>query len=166
MTVQQVLFIVLSLGALGGALGVVVSRNLFHAGLYLTLSLAGVAGYYVLLNAGFLAAVQLMIYVGAISILIIFAIMVSQRVMSTREPMGNEQTWVAGLLALLLLVTLVVIITQITPWQNVSPPDPPANVIAQIGELFLGSYVLPFEVASILMLVALVGAVILAREGE
>jgi NADH:ubiquinone oxidoreductase subunit 6 (subunit J) len=166
MTVQQILFVVISIGAVGGALGVVLSRNLFHAGLFLALSFGGVAGYYILLDAGFLAAVQLMIYVGAIAILIIFAIMVSQRVMASRQRMGNDQRWIAGLLALLLLFALVLIIGQIGLWQNVSPPAPATDTISQIGELFLGSYVLPMEVASILLLVALVGAIILARESE
>ncbi|MFQ5612457.1 MAG: NADH-quinone oxidoreductase subunit J [Anaerolineae bacterium] len=166
MTVQQVLFVVLSIGTLGGALGVVTSRNLFHAGLFLALSFSGVTGYYVLLNAGFLAAVQLMVYVGAIAILILFAIMVSQRVMSARQRASNEQVWAAALVALLLLAVLVAIILQIGPWQNASLGPAPAGTIAEIGQLFLGSYVLPFEVASILLLVALVGAIILAREGE
>ena len=67
--VQTVIFVVLTAITLGGALGVVTSRNLFHGALYLVLSLAGVVGYYVMLNAGFLAAVQLLIYIGAIAIL-------------------------------------------------------------------------------------------------
>ena len=74
--VRYIVFLLLTVMTLGGALGVVVSRNLFHSALFLVLSFAGVVGYYVLLDAGFLAAVQLLIYIGAIAILILFAVIV------------------------------------------------------------------------------------------
>ena len=73
--IVQTVFWVMTLCTIGGALGVVISRNLFHSALYLILSFFGVTGYYVLLSAGFLAVVQLFIYIGAISVLILFAIM-------------------------------------------------------------------------------------------
>ena len=78
----QIAFWFLTACTLGGGLGVVTSKNLFHSALFLILSLFGVAGYYVLLSAGFLAVVQLLIYVGAIAILILFAIMFSRRIMT------------------------------------------------------------------------------------
>ena len=74
---RTVVFAILTVMTLGGGLGVVSSRNIFHSALFLVLSFAGVVGYYILLDAGFLAVVQLLIYIGAIAILILFAIMVS-----------------------------------------------------------------------------------------
>ena len=90
-TVSHVVFIILSAIALIGALGVVTTRNLFRAALFLVLSFIGVAGFYILLEAEFLAMVQILVYVGAIAILIIFAIMLSQRLMAPGYKASNEQ---------------------------------------------------------------------------
>src|SRR5512137_2550580 len=86
MTIQQILFILISLVVLGSAFLVVVVRNLFHAALFLIVSFFGVAGFYVLLEAGFFAVTQVLVYIGAISILFIFAVML------TRGMMGMERS--------------------------------------------------------------------------
>ena len=168
---RTVVFAILTVMTLGGGLGVVSSRNIFHSALFLVLSFAGVVGYYILLDAGFLAVVQLLIYIGAIAILILFAIMVSRGLMSARQNQRNQQWWIAALVALLIFVVLVVVLSQVdwpiaaeqslaAPSVAVSPQQSP------LGQDLLGPYVIPFEVASILLLVALIGAVILARDTD
>jgi len=164
MTIQHVVFIILSAIALAGALGVVLSRRLFRSALFLVLSFVGVAGFYILLEAGLLAMIQLLVYVGAIAILIIFAIMLSRQAMTTDDKVLNEQWAMGGLVAVLLLAALIYVLVQVN-WQVVEGPVS-ANSIQRLGESLVSSkgFVLPFEVASVLLLVALVGAVIIARE--
>ncbi len=165
--VQTVVFAIFTLMTLGGGLGVVSSRNVFHSALFLVLSFAGVVGYYVLLDAGFLAAVQLLIYIGAIAILILFAIMLSRGLMAQRQSQRNHQWWIAALVALLTFVVLVVMVGQVDwPEADQQALASPSVSISQLGQDLLGPYVIPFEVASVLLLVALIGAVILARETE
>jgi NADH:ubiquinone oxidoreductase subunit 6 (subunit J) len=170
-TVQVVIFAVFTLMTLGGGVGVVSARNLFHSALFLVLSFAGVVGYYVLLNADFLAAVQLLIYIGAIAVLILFAIMLSRGLMAQRQRQRNEQWWIAALVTLLIFVVLAVVLWQVDwPVASDQALASPSAAISRQGSLLgldlLGPYVIPFEVASVLLLVALVGAVILARETE
>ena len=165
MNSTQVIFIILSAVALIGALGVVVSRKLFHAAIFLVLSFVGVAGFYVLLEAEFLAMIQILVYVGAIAILIIFAIMLSRRMMSSEFRASNEQ-WLWALVAgVVLFVILVVILVQVN-WPVVESVMPEEGMVSELGQALVdpGQYLLVFEVASVLLLVALVGAVIIARE--
>ncbi len=176
MTAQQIIFILLSLITLGSAVVVVTYRNLFHAAIAMMLSFLGVAGFYVLLEAGFLAASQLLVYIGAISILIIFAIMMTRRLMSTTETPFNSQ-WVFGLVAAIFVFGLLLFVVQ-QVWAPTAalipvtePPSDPlataavANSIPTMGRFFVSAeqYVLPFELASVLLLAALVGAIVIAR---
>ncbi len=164
MNSTQVIFIILSAVALIGALGVVVSRKLFHAAIFLVLSFVGVAGYYVLLEAEFLAAIQILVYVGAIAILIIFAIMLSRRLMSPEFKARNEQWLWAVVAGVALFAILVVILVQVN-WPVVEAAVPEGTV-SELGQALVNpdQFLLVFEVASVLLLVALVGAVIIARE--
>src|SRR5574341_702100 len=146
------IFGLLALFALGGGLGVVVSRNLFHAALYLVLSLFGIAGLFVLLEAPFLAAVQVLVYVGAISVLITITIMVTRRIMGIMESV-NRQWPVAALVGVLVAATLGFILlgqfAGLTPVAAV-----PADSLNQLGMALVNhqAYLLPFEVASVLLL--------------
>jgi NADH-quinone oxidoreductase subunit J len=164
MSVSQVVFILLSIAALGGALGVVFARNLFRSALALVLSFVGVAGFYVLLEAELLAMIQILVYVGAIAILIIFAIMLSRRLMSSETLPWNEQ-WVGAVIVAVVLFAALVFILIRVDWPT-AEASVPADSISQLGQALVSPdfYVLPFEVASVLLLVALVGAVIIARE--
>jgi NADH:ubiquinone oxidoreductase subunit 6 (subunit J) len=164
MNVSQVVFIILSAVALGGALGVVTNRNLFHAALFLVLSFVGVAGFYILLEAELLAMIQLLVYVGAISILIIFAVMLSRKLMSPDFQAQNEQ-WLGGLLVAVALFVLLAFILLSVSWPTVQA-GVPVDAISELGQALVSpdQFVLVFEVASVLLLVALVGAVIIARE--
>ena len=115
MTVSQVVFIILSIAALGGALGVVFARNLFRSALALVLSFVGVAGFYVLLEAELLAMIQILVYVGAIAILIIFAIMLSRRMMSSETQPWNEQ-WVGAIIVAVVLFAALVFLLVRMDW--------------------------------------------------
>jgi len=164
MSMQHVVFIILSAIALIGALGVVLNRRLFRSALFLVLSFVGVAGFYILLEVELLAMIQLLVYVGAIAILIIFAIMLSRQAMVADDKVLNEQWILGGLAAVALCVALVYVLVQVN-WPVVETAVP-ANSIQRLGESLVNpnGFVLPFEVASVLLLVALVGAVIIARE--
>ncbi|RME30855.1 MAG: hypothetical protein D6793_12935, partial [Thermoflexia bacterium] len=113
LTLSHVLFVLFGLMVLGGAIAVVTVRNLFYAALWLMLVFFGMAGLYVLLEAPFFAAAQLFIYIGAIGILIIFAIMLTRAFMRQPMPRANEQWWLAALLAAVLLGVIVFLILRV-----------------------------------------------------
>lgn len=163
-TLQHVLFVVFGAITLGAALMVVTRRNVFHAALFLILSFFGVAGLYVLLEAPFLAAVQLFIYVGGIAVLIIFAIMLTHDLMDRDEPGFISQWWAAALV----MVTLCGVLGWMALTHDWGAPagSVPDNTIAILGTTLVdpNGMVLPFEVASVLLVVALVGAMTIARE--
>jgi len=164
MTISHVVFGILSAVALIGAVGVVTTRNLFRAALFLVLSFVGVAGLYVLLEAEILAMIQLLVYVGAISILIIFAIMLSRRMMSPEFKIRNEQ-WLWGLITAVALFAVLGWILLNVAWPTAQAAVP-EDAISLLGQALVSpdQYVLVFEAASVLLLVALVGAVVIARE--
>jgi NADH-quinone oxidoreductase subunit J len=164
MTLQQVLFIVLGAVTLGAALMVVTRRNVFRAVLFLILSFLGVAGLYVLLEAPFLAAVQFFIYTSFIAILIIFAIMLTNNVMTPDLPGANRQWWAAAAVTVALL--------GVVGWMIWSHDWAAATgAVSDDGLFLLGTtlvdpegLLLPFGVASVLLLAAIIGAATLARE--
>ena len=167
MTPEQLIFIVVGVVTLVAALSVVTSRNLIHSALWLILALFGVAIFYVLLNAGFFAVVQVVIYIGAIAILFIFAAMLTRRVMQDTGPQSNSNWWIGALIALLLLVGLAFILIN---WQGFTTPESDlANQSARLSQLGLAlvspdQYVLPFELASVLLVAAMIGAIFVAGE--
>jgi NADH-quinone oxidoreductase subunit J len=169
MTPYLIVFIVTAIVTLAAALMVVTARSLIHAALWLILALLGVAVMFVLLNAGFFAVVQVVIYIGAIAILMIFAIMLTRRVMKDTGPRFNRGWWLAVLMSLVLLTGLVWL-TQ--AWSGssatMSPLPPDYDPIRNLGMALVSpnGYVLPFELASILLLAALVGAIVVAWERE
>ena len=181
---SQIIFLILTVITLGSALIVVTNRNLFHAALAMMLSFAGVAGFYAMLNSGFMAAAQLLVYIGAISILVIFAIMMTRRLMSTDESPFNSQAGASALGSIGLFGLLVFVLMRSTDTQSgVAPLLNPLYVPAQqidplltqsvtrMGQVLVDAngYVLPFELASVLLLAALVGAIVVAiptREEE
>jgi len=126
------------------------------------LSFAGVAGLYVLLDAGFIAAIQVLIYIGAISILILFAVMLSQNLMARDERQTQRRWWLGAALAFALTAALVVMLVRASSAMPVG--NTPLVSIEQLGAALVGPFVLPFELTSALLLVALVGAILLARE--
>lgn len=166
---QTITFYISSILALGAGLLVVTNRNLFHAALALMVSFLGVAGIYLSLDAGFLAAAQLLIYIGAISILIIFAIMLTRRMMQTDETPFNSQRWLslgAAFVVFAILFSVIIRVWPLTQDGPVASVDDAVlqNMVVDLGRAFVGAdaYVIPFELASILLLAALVGAIVVA----
>jgi NADH:ubiquinone oxidoreductase subunit 6 (subunit J) len=186
MTIQQLLFFVFAIAVLASAIRVVTSRNLFHSALFLILSFFGVAGFYVLLEAGFFAVAQVLVYIGAISILIIFAVMLT-RGMQSMIP-RNSQAAISAVVCAAIFVLLVfmyqanaiqlpAVLANATarqiggiPWQyageaaSLSPV--PQTYIADFGRALtdINQYAVPFELASVLIVLAMIGAIWVARE--
>jgi NADH-quinone oxidoreductase subunit J len=165
MTATQILFILIAAVTLGAALMVVTTRNLIHAALWLIVSLFGIAVVYVLLNAGFLAVAQVVVYIGAIAILMIFAIMLTRRIAQDTGPRFNSNwAWALGL-SVLIFGALGWMLTNWQGFTLTAPEIGPANdSLRQLGQALVSpnAYILPFELASILLLAALVGAIIVA----
>jgi NADH-quinone oxidoreductase subunit J len=170
LNVQTFVFFLFSLFTLGGGLGVATTRNLMHAALWLILSLFGVAGLFVLLSAPFLAAIQVLVYIGAIAILIVFAVMLTRSLTSLREIFNRPAA--SALAAVLLFLFLAVGIILPVWGQNGSQANlPVSDVVASTTDLGVAfvdrnQYVLPFEVASLLLTAAMIGAIVIARDDE
>jgi NADH:ubiquinone oxidoreductase subunit 6 (chain J) len=168
---QTIAFFVFSVFILGGALGVVTSHNLIHSALYLILSLFGVAGFFVLLSAPFLAAVQVLVYIGAIAILIIFSVMLTRSMTALRQ-VRNQQWWLALPVVVLLFALLAVgVILPVWGAEGLIGSEPVSDIVATTADLGVAlvdgnQYVLPFEVASVLLTAAMIGAIVVARDDE
>jgi NADH-quinone oxidoreductase subunit J len=155
-------FFALAFLIIASAIFVVSSKNIFHSAIFLVLALFGVAGIFVLLDAPFLAAVQVLIYVGAISMLMIFAVMLTARIADRSIRHTNEQVG-TGLIVSLGLLAVILYSLWKTPFQ-ISPAAMPEGAAgAKLGELLLTKFVLPFEIVSVLLLAALIGAVVIAK---
>ncbi|KAB2905892.1 MAG: NADH-quinone oxidoreductase subunit J [Anaerolineae bacterium] len=177
-TYETVAFFIFALTTLGSGIMVVTDENLFHASLYLLFSLFGVSGLFVLLVAPFLAAVQVLVYMGAIGILIIFAIMLTRGMMKM-DQVYNSQRVAAAVVAVLLFIALAVTLTPIVDELEFGEDlnaelaeDPVADVtyetVNELGKVITdrNGFVLPFEVASLLLTAAMIGAIVVAREDE
>ncbi len=170
----QFLFISSALLTLGGAVAVLVTKNIMHSCIYLLASLIGIAGLYATLGADFVAVTQIMVYVGGVVILMLFAVMLTggkdfvsraQNLLGLAPSMGNRWTFSVGI-----LVALVFLATNIKLILNVSKSIPAKtfgnefpSTVNQIGHLLVKEHVLAFELSSVLLLGALVGAAIIAR---
>ncbi len=160
--VQIVSFAVLSGMMLAAALGVVLLNNIVYSAFLLGGVFISLSGLYVLLNADFVAAAQILIYVGAVNVLILFAIMlVNKREVFVPLPRTGLRNGLTTLVCLGLLALLGTMILT-TPWA-VSSAAHPASSIVRIGQHFFSDFLLPFELASVLLLMALIGAVVIAR---
>jgi NADH:ubiquinone oxidoreductase subunit 6 (subunit J) len=158
----SVAFWVLASIAVLAALSVVLVRDVFRAALSLILCFLMVAGLYITLNADFLAAVQILIYVGAISVLIILAIMLTREVQ--RGSPSNRFRLPAFLVAVLFFIGIAFALLN-TPWQISSTPPLEPTTPAIAGLLFgQGGFILPVEIAPVLLLAAILGAIVLVRE--
>ncbi len=151
-------FYVLAAVTLVAAGGVMVSRNLLHAVLFLILTFVGIAGFFVLLSADFIAMAQVIIYVGAISVLILFAVLLTPRAGRNN---GETRFALPGILLAVCLAAVFLFVVHDTAWSTTDTA--PALGADQLGEALLTTWVLPFEIASVLLTAALVGAIMLAR---
>jgi NAD(P)H-quinone oxidoreductase subunit 6 len=160
--VQMITFGVLAIAMIVTALGVVLLEQIVYSAFLLGGVFLSVSGLYLLLNADFVAAAQVLIYVGAVNVLILFAIML----VSNRKPFkAMKQQWLRrGVTAFICVGIFALLATMVlaTPWA-VNPTVNTASTVVQIGKHFFSDYLLPFELASVLLLMAMVGAIILAR---
>jgi len=165
MTAEQIIFLIVGAVTLIAGFLVVTVRNLVHAALWLVATLFGVAIIYTLLNAGFLAVVQVVVYIGAIAILFIFAVMLTRRQAADTGASVNKNWWAGALMSVLTFAALAFLLQSWSGFSKQASAVPSGfDAINQLGEALTSSagYVLPFEVASVLLLAALVGAVYLA----
>jgi len=158
-------FYIMAATVLAGGLGVVLIRSTIYAALFLIMSLVGVAGIYILLSVEFLALVQILIYAGAVTVLVVFALMLT-RITDLKERFDGEQRPFAALAALALLGAFIAMWTQ-TDW----PRDVDQLSVVPfttIGDALFNRWAVPFEIASGVLLVALIGSIVIAtrEEGE
>ena len=164
MTALQIIFLISAAVILASAVMVTVTRNLVHAALWLIAALFGVAVVFAVLEAGFLAVVQVVVYIGAIAIMFIFAVMLTRREMLDKGPQMNKRAWLAGLLGVLLFASMVYMLSTWVGFNQLPSLVGETDTLALLGNALLlpSAYLLPFEVASVLLLAALVGAVYVA----
>jgi len=151
------------------AIGVATLKNIFHAALLLVLTLFCVAALYILLSAEFLAAVQVLIYVGAVSVLLIFAVMLTAQLTNYNIKQSNEQSLPALLIAVCFIVVVIFAIVtnlKVGGFPLAENPEVGGSNTAEIGKLLMRDFILPFEVVSILLLAALIGAIVIAKKDE
>ena len=158
---ETIAFWVLAVMLVGAALAVVLSKNLFHAVLWLALALTGTAGVFLLLDAEFLAAVQLLLYAGGIITIVVFAIVVTERLIGERISQTNRRIAGGAVVSFALLSVVVSSITQ-EPLSLTRPPIS-GDLTRAVGEGVLTRYALPFELLALLMVAALLAAIYFAR---
>jgi NADH-quinone oxidoreductase subunit J len=164
MTTDALAFWALAIVLVGSALAVVLTKNLFHAVLWLALALTGTAGVFLLLDAEFLAAVQLLLYAGGIVTVVVFAIVVTERLVGERISQTSRR--IGGGAAVSLALLAVIVSTFSERPLPVERPAATADLTRVIGETVLTRFVLPFELLAVLMLAALMGAMYFARPEE
>ncbi|HLH25389.1 MAG TPA: NADH-quinone oxidoreductase subunit J [Chloroflexota bacterium] len=160
--IANIAFWVFAIVALAGAFGTVMARRIFHNALFLVVALSSVAAIYVLLSADFLAAVQVLVYTGAIVILMLFAIMLTPQQVELPALAAGGQRLAAGVLSVVLFLLVTGVIYS-SAWPLAARPlDQPTSM--QIGAAMLTTYIFPFELASVLLVATMIGAILLARE--
>ena len=160
----DLLFLLLAALMLGAALTVVLNRDIIRSGLAMIVAFAALAGIYVLLDAPLIAAAQVLVYIGAISVLVLFAIMLTQTKVGPTRLVFHHQAW-AGALAAVVLAAVLISVVLSTHWPNTVSQQVHTGTEA-LARMLFGAYVLPLEVVSVLLLAAVIGGVFLARRDE
>ncbi|MGH2709695.1 MAG: NADH-quinone oxidoreductase subunit J family protein [Actinomycetota bacterium] len=164
MTLHEWIFAALGLVGVGAAVRLVTAKNVVHAALFLVVALAMVAGAYLLLSAEFVAWVQVLIYVGAIVVLLLFGLMLTRAPIG-REALDNQQRGVSAIVAVGVLAGLSFLV-----WDTFQGAEIDLQAVggrtAGVGDSLFRSFIMPFEVVSFLLLAALIGAIVLARKEE
>ncbi len=161
MTGEAIVFYVFAAVPVGSAAVVVLARSLIYSAFALLFTFFGVAGLYVLLGADFLAATQLLVYVGGILVLLLFGVMLTHKLYDL--DLRSEVTQFGPGLIVSAGLFVVLLITFDKTQRAIGPGREPRATTAEIGRLFMGDYILPFEAASVLLLVALMGAAMIVR---
>jgi len=168
MTLELIFFLVLSLVAIATAVGMLLSRNAIYSALFLVLNFITIAVFYLLLGAPFIAMAQVTVYAGAIMVLFLFVIMLlGAESLLTAEVLPWQKPLAITLAVLLAGEAVFLLITRARPTGEVVSPDTAVNTITNLRDLgtaLFNQYLLPFEVTSILLLVAMVGAIVLVRK--
>jgi len=167
MTLELISFIVLALVAIATAVGMLVSRNAIYSALFLVLNFITVAVFYLLLGAPFIAMAQVTVYAGAIMVLFLFVIMLLGAESIAGEFNLRKAIFPGSLALILAIESAYLLITRARPSGAVVPPDAAANTVTNLrdlGSALFSQYLLPFEVTSILLLVAMVGAIVLTQK--
>ncbi|MCJ7529784.1 MAG: NADH-quinone oxidoreductase subunit J [Anaerolineales bacterium] len=165
MTPDMILFLVIALVTLAAGFMVVTTPNIVHAALWLILNLFAVAVLYVMLNAGFFAMVQVVVYIGAIAILFIFAIMLTRQAMRDSGPRFNTDWPMAAILGVALLAALVWILSRWHSFMTLPPTlASDTDILRQLGQALVSpnAFFIPFEIASVLLVAAMIGAIYVA----
>jgi NADH-quinone oxidoreductase subunit J len=164
MTQQFLLFLALAVVAIASAIGMLLSRHAVYAALYLIMNFGTVAVFYLLLGAPFIAMAQVTVYAGAIMVLFLFVIMLLGTEVIKNKPRQSWQRPVAFILGAILVVEAgYLLLAQVGAVPSVSQVQPAFGGPIMVGDLLFSKYLLPFEVTSVLLLVAMVGAIILTR---
>jgi NADH-quinone oxidoreductase subunit J len=161
MLARNIAFYLLAAAMVAAAFRLVTTKNVVRAALFLAVVLGGVAGIFILLAAEFVAWVQVLVYIGAIVVLLLFGVMLTRAPIGQEGDLDNDQRWAAGLVALFLLGSLVAILAD--AFQDEEIAFRGVQRTGPVADSIFGTYVVPFEVSSVLLLSALVGAVALAR---
>jgi NADH-quinone oxidoreductase subunit J len=166
MSAEEVVFYFVAAATVLGGIGTVMARSIIHAALFLILALLSVAGIFLLMAADFLAIVQVLVYGGAVTILILFAMMLT-RVRDLPTVPDGPQKPIAFVAAIAFMVTSIVAVVS-TEWNGKSTDEITVVPFEDIGRQLFTTWAVPFEIASLVLMVALIGAIILARgeEGE
>ena len=164
MPLTEIVFWLVAVFTIVSASFVVLNNQLLYSAIALLFSLFGVAGLYIFLWADFIAGIQLLVYIGGINVLIIFGIMLTNKISSVRLSQTNVQQGVGAVVALWLLILISLVISK-TPWLQIEASEP-EETVSVIGTLLLSKYLLPFEAISLLLLGALIGAALLSREAS
>lgn len=162
MYIELAVFVFLALATLIGAASVALSRNIFWSAMGLLSCLIGVGGMYVLLAADFVAVTQLLVYIGGVLVLIIFAIMLTSQIQNVNVS-NRSMGLVGGYVLFFLVSALLSFVALWAPWKVIDK-EPVADTTAALGNGLLGTWLLPFEIASVLLVATLVGAIVIARK--
>lgn len=164
MDILQILFWILTIMAIGCALGVVLSRNPVNSVIFLILTFFAISGHYLLLNAQFLAIVNIIVYAGAIMVLFLFVIML-MNLNSDTEP---QKSWLVQLAGVVsggtLFLVLIASISKANLLGVITPETTSIGLIKVLGQVLFKNYVLPFEISSVLFLSAMIGAIVIGKK--
>ena len=162
MVAQNVAFGIIAAAMAIAAIGVVRTKNIVHAALYLVVVLAGGAAQFILLGQEFVAWVQVLVYIGAVIVLFLFGIMLTRAPMHPKESLDNDLRWPGTVVSLFLAGILATLLIDKYHGVHVDPQAPIRT--AQVSDSIFRTYIIPFEVVGVLLLGALIGAVLLARK--
>jgi NADH-quinone oxidoreductase subunit J len=158
---ENIAFYLMAVAMVAAAFRLVTTKNVVRAALFLAIVLGATAGIFVLLLAEFVAWVQVLVYIGAVVVLLLFGVMLTRAPIGRESDLDNDSKWVPALVAVFLLGALATMLSDAFGSQDISFGR--IQRTADVSDAIFGAYVIPFEVASVLLLAALVGAVALAR---